>query len=841
MYTTTPVQNESYKNQIISKYLVINPEIKSANGDIPFYQFNELSFNDDGSFRNICKQELFPIIYENKLWINYDTFLSIEKYLKDTYPEKYDPERFIPKMGNLQLVPQNNQPLITQPLKLILTPKPQYKNAFSDEECDKFIESMFNDKKFIKSVSDELEMIPQAKAELLVAIYFAPKPKIAQFLCCDIASYLVNSGRIRFSDQKTTYLYNYNTKLYSYLNNASTLTNIITTICYEVCDLYSKMRFYISNLEPTEMTKYIDDILTENNGKFLNNIKSPGQSIPFAVFSHVNSYFSTANPVPWLNEEGYPGFLPTCDGKVIEIFDNENFIMSRDRTSQHAFMENCTLLSMKYTSTEIIDAIKIIKLHTEGLCTPRFRKFIELIEDISNRNVVTFQQIMYLFGVILSGKPMKALPCLFSSWTDSGKTTITKLQKHLLGNKAQSFDHGLISFNGPKAHQTEKMRLRGIWLAILDETAKTEKFQYNDKELQILTAGPGTEIGGRLANASEVGTHKLVTTLEECSNYRGGQPFRKYLIEFKSGYCNNLAGPYKPKWYKNQATGELKDALMEEGAIKLINPNVLNDIIYNREESLYMLAWCIVYSNQRFCNPQIVDDLITPEDPEDDCPASLMEFMDQKEYKYIVTQKDLDLLAHENRMKQNINSSGSDIEALCGPKPKRYHNPYTYTAPKNTPTKYMVNFKDYYDQYKQYCTLYLQDTKALTRHTVKDYLKDKGLMVGDKVRFYTKFPIQLQALGEIFNVLYKALDDDVPTSSGILRSEVHKDVATYIETISENKKKEDPNFLGWWCPEPDDILSWVKTNAPYFINRSGTSSGRMYYHVRRIMGFVKTE
>jgi len=750
------------------------------------------------------------------------------------------------ELSNKSLVPVNiPTPLnLNIPLKLTLSPKTIANPEISDEKCKKYISEMFKTPIFIKSINPLLKEIPLYVITLIESIYFSNKPKISQFLCSDLAIYLISSGIIKYSDQGYIYLYDDEIKLYTPVHTAGALTPIITKISYQVCEYYSAMTYYITN-DPCELTNHLyDEVLIPNNGKFLSNVRSPGNVLPNAIFSHLTYYYSKATPILWLHEEGHPGFLPTKDGNVIEIDDEDGNINYKPRDHTHAFVEGCSLLSMKYTQEEIKKAVDDIK-QTDRKEALKHNKFINLIKDIANNDTKVYKQLMYLFGIILSGNPIKALPCLYSSWTDSGKSTITKLQKYLLGNKAQSFDHGLISGNLQKVHQTEKMRLRGLWLAILDETAKTEKFQYNDKDLQILTSGFGVEIGGRLANSPEICSHKNTTTIQECSNYIGGQPFRKYRIEFKSGYCNNLLGPYPSRWYKNQVSQELKDELMQDGAIKLKNPTILNEIMYDRDESLYMLAWCIYYANLRFKNPKEIDDLIINEDVmEDDGPASLISFMALRDFATKVTIDDF--LPPKNDSKSEleeftpyINTKGTNLLLKDKAQPNQFHNPYTYSAPDQTPSKYLVQFKDYYDKYRQYCTTYLQDTKPITKHTMKEYLKDKNLLRGtDRVKFLTALSIDIQLLGPVLDDFYEILDEDMPISSGLYKAAVHEDIAKYIRMQTTAVQKKDPKFIGWYVPTPDDILAWIIRNRPTFIKGSGTSSGRSYYHVKRLKEFI---
>lgn len=312
-------------------------------------------------------------------------------------------------------------------------------------------------------------------------------------------------------------------------------------------------------------------------------------------------------------------------------------------------------------------------------------------------------------------------------------------------------------------------------------------------------------------------------------------PFRKFLIELPCGFCNDpVNGPFPKTWYKDVVTQELKDELLLPGAIKKKDSNVVSDIIYDDNESLYMLAWCIYYANRRFNHPEEIDKMIiTDNDDFEEGPATLIQFMNCHEIKIAMP---LDIIKKMNSKNEQIakkivnENSGNDIMELSNSNQKsintsEYVNPFTYRSQETTPIKDLVTLTQYYDEYKRYCYRQGDNVVPVKRATVKEYLTRMGLMQGqDRVKFLFNNKIQVLPISDIIYEYYCELDYAEPVCHGILKSVIH----TYVQKRGMELSKIHGNFH---IPSPAEILAYIQKFYPHFIKNSGISGGS-YYHLQ---------
>lgn len=599
-----------------------------------------------------------------------------------------------------------------------------------------------------------------------------------------------------------------------------------------------KIRMLFNNIISTlnegysgELAQFLPDMkhLQINNATFNKITGHTTSETAKHMFNSLKSlkYKYPDNQIEWLMEQGKPGYLPFKDNKVlnlrtVETIECPNVIWNRtcvieapheqcnsckivpqphipcsqciyhlgfeDRRQEHAFCDNISLLTRMFTSEEFTKAYI-------GWKRTNVNKFQEIIWNMSNGDADTFRRIMHVFGVSLTGTPDKRLWCLYSGWTDSGKSLIGKLLKLLLGNKCKSSDHSLISGPDNTCHQSLKVSLKSYWLTIMDETDET--IDYKIKEVQILTGGDEEEIAGRKAGAEDPIEYKLTCSLLEMSNYIAGTTFRKCIIALLCGFCSDPNDPesYPESWWANKEARELINDLDKPGVKKVTEPNLFRTIKYSTELKLQLVIISVFYALDSIQNQAANDKIFrSAVAVSNGISPTLQKFIDNKE-----------------------------------------DNPFQQRGNETTKLSDLVKIYEYYAEYMKFTTK--SGDMKLKMKNVKLQLGKMNLMRDEThTEFLTsigkasliKFPYE-----DVIKSHWMKLPEGSSIEMGVEAPYFHTWILAYIDFVNNNMP------VNWtkkfFKPKTTEIIDYMVEND--YRNRSGKGKTSYHYNLQQIQGY----
>lgn len=657
--------------------------------------------------------------------------------------------------------------------------------------------------------------------------YPLDKDTLYTVLCED----LLDRKIICYDTENGIYIWNPVTCLFKHVNKPESFQEYMK-------EHIMKIRMLLNNIVSTlnvtytgEFEQFKDELkhLVINNNTFNKITGHTTSETAKHMFNSLRSLKSKYpdNQIEWLIEQGKPGYLPFSDNKVLNLrvlekIECPNIVWNRvcvvvapheqcnscnmvsqphnpcpqcvyhlgfeDRKQEHAFCDNISLLTRRFTSEEFMKGYNKWRKTSAN-------KFQDIMWNLSNGDVDTFRSIMHVFGVSLTGTPDKRLWCLYSAWHNSGKSLIGKLLKLLLGSKCKSSDHSLISGADNKCHQTEKVSLITFWLTIMDETEET--FDYKLKEVQLLTGGDETEVAGRKARADETKEGKLTTTLLEMSNYISGNTARKCIIALLCGFCSDPNDPdsYPESWWANKDARELIKDLDKPDVKKTMQPNLFRDIKYSIELKLQLVIISVFHALDSIQNQAANDKIFRSAVAiSNGISPTLQKFIDSKE---------VDMF----KQRDNESSLASDL----------------------------VNIREYYMEYVKF-TVKSGDMK-LSMKNVKLQLGKMNLMRDDihteflnnaGIAKLNKFPYDVA-----INSYWMKLPEMSSIEMGVPAPYFHNWLLGYIDYINNNMPFEFKNKF--FKPKATEIVDYMVVNE--YRNRSGKSKNSYHYNLAEIQGY----